>query len=229
MSDPVTDSVTVSVPENPTIAVLGGTGPQGMGLAYRWAAAGLPVLIGSREGRRALAAAEEIGHGAQGATNAEVAHDCDLAVVAVPWEGHEALVYSLRPLLTGKVVVNCVNPLAFDGNGPHSLRVPEGSAAQQAQHLLSESVVVGAFHNVSANHLLDRHSDTVDADTLVLGDDRSAVDAVIGLAGRIPGMRGVYGGRLRNCAQVEALTANLIAINRRYKCHASIKITDLPA
>lgn len=202
MTDPVTEPVTFSVPDNPTIAVLGGTGAQGMGLAYRWATAGLSVLIGSRQGERALAAAEEIGLGTQGATNADVAHDCDLAVVAVPWEGHEALVYSLRPLLTNKVVVDCVNPLAFDKQGAHVLPVPEGSVAQQAQHLLSESVVVGAFHNVSATHLLDRHADTVDADTLVLGDDRAAIDAVIDLAGRIPGMRGVYGGRLRNCAQV---------------------------
>lgn len=228
MTDPVNEPVTFTVPDAPTIAVLGGTGAQGMGLAYRWAASGLSVLIGSRQGERALAAAEEIGLGTQGATNAEVARDCDVAVIAVPWAGHEALVYSMRPLLTNKLVVDCVNPLAFDENGPHAPHVPEGSAAQQAQHLLSESVVVGAFHNVSATHLLDRAADTVDADTLVLGDDRAATDAVIALANRVPGMRGVYGGRLRNCAQVEALTANLIAINRRYKSHASIRITDLP-
>ena len=105
----------------------------------------------------------------------------------------------------------------------------EGSAAQQAQALLPESTVVGAFHHVSAVLLQDRELAAVPAmDVLVLGDDREATDAVQRLADRVAGLRGVYGGRLRNCGQVEAFTANLISINRRYKSHAGVRITDLP-
>ena len=131
-----------------------------------------------------------------------------------------------RPL-AGKILVDCVNPLGFDGKGAYVLNVPEGSAAEQAAALLPQSVVVGAFHNVSAVLLLDRERTTVDTDVLVLGDDRAATDRVQDLVGLIPGMRGIYGGRLRNAAQVEALTANLISVNRRYKAHAGIRITDV--
>lgn len=215
--------------ESPTIAVLGGTGDQGLGLAYRWAAGGLPVMIGSRQPERAHQAAADLGHGVVGGSNDDVAAMCDIAVVAVPWAGHGPLLESLVGPLAGKLVIDCVNPLGFDKQGAFALEVPEGSAAQQAQTLLPDSVVVGAFHHVSAVLLLDRERERVDAmDVLVLGDDRGATDTVQGLADRIPGLRGVYGGRLRNCGQVEAFTANLISINRRYKCHAGINITDLP-
>jgi hypothetical protein len=105
--------------------------------------------------------------------------------------------------------------------------VPEGGAAQQAAAVLPGSVVVGAFHHVSAVLLLDPEVDSVDLDVLVLGDDRSATDLVQALAARIPGVRGVYAGRLRNCGQIEALTANLVSINRRYKAHAGLRVTDI--
>lgn len=215
------------VPENPVIAVLGGTGDQGMGLAYRWSQAGLDVLIGSREAVRATAAAAEVGPGVRGGANADVASECDIALVAVPWGGHAALLQTLVAPLAGKIVMDCVNPLGFDKQGAFVLEVPEGSAAQQAQQILADSVVVGAFHNISAVLLNDRRMAVVDTDTLVLGDVRAATDAVIALANRIPGMRGIYGGRLRNSGQVEALTANLISINRRYKAHAGIRVTDV--
>jgi len=215
------------IPEHPLVGVLGGTGDQGLGLAYRWAAAGLRVMIGSRQADRAHQAAEQVGFGAVGGANADVAEACDIAVVSVPWAGHEALLAGLRVQLAGKVVVDIVNPLGFDKRGAYALAVPQGSAAQQAQELLPHSVVVGAFHNVSAVLLGDRSLDSVDTDTLVLGDVRAATDAVQALADRIPGMRGIYGGRLRNCGQVEALTANLISINRRYKAHAGIRVTDV--
>lgn len=133
----------------------------------------------------------------------------------------------LAPVLAGKVVVDCVNPLGFDKQGPYALQVPEGSATQQAAALLPESRVVGAFHNVSAVLLEDSEVASIDTDVLVLGDDRGATDLVQELASVVPGMRGVYGGRLRNAHQVEALTANLIGINRRYKCHAGVRITDV--
>ena len=103
----------------------------------------------------------------------------------------------------------------------------EGSAAEQAAALLPDSRVVAAFHHISAVLLLDESVDRVDTDVLVLGDDREATDAVQALAGLIPGMRGVYGGRLRNAGQVEAFTANLISMNRRYRAHAGVRITDI--
>ncbi len=213
----------------PAIAVLGGTGDQGLGLAYRWATAGLPVMIGSRDPQRAADAAAGIGLGVIGGGNEDVAAQCDVALVAVPWAAHEQLLHGLRQELAGKVVIDCVNPLGFDKQGAYALPVEEGSAAQQAQALLPESTVVGAFHHVSAVLLQDRELAAVPAmDVLVLGDDREATDAVQRLADRVAGLRGVYGGRLRNCGQVEAFTANLISINRRYKSHAGVRITDLP-
>jgi 8-hydroxy-5-deazaflavin:NADPH oxidoreductase len=210
-----------------TVGILGGTGDQGRGLAYRVALAGQAVLIGSRSPERAAAAAAAIGHGVRGLGNEEAAAQSDVVIVAVPWDGHGALLESLRPVLAGKLVVDCVNPLGFDKNGPYALPVAEGSAAEQAAALLPESTVCAAFHHVSAALLADPAVNRVDLDVLVLGEDRDAVAAVLALAGRIAGMRGVYAGRLRNAHQVEALTANLIAINRRYKAHAGLRITDI--
>jgi 8-hydroxy-5-deazaflavin:NADPH oxidoreductase len=250
-----------------TVGILGGTGDQGRGLAYRLARAGQRVIIGSRQAERGalmaadIAAMPGLGDGQTGAgqtgagqagagqagagqagagqagaghagagqvvgdSNAYAAGASDLAIVAVPWEGHGETVASVRELLSGKIVVDCVNPLGFDAKGPFALRVPEGSAAEQAASLLPSSRVCAAFHHVSAAVLADPSIDQVDLDVLVLGDDRDAVATVIALAGRIAGMRGIYAGRLRNAGQVEALTANLIAINRRYKLHAGVRIT----
>ncbi|MEU4231395.1 NADPH-dependent F420 reductase [Nonomuraea sp. NPDC026600] len=210
-----------------SIGILGGTGDQGKGLARRFALAGHPVLIGSRSAGRAQEAAESIGSGARGAENAVVATEADLVIVAVPYDGHKALLESLRTELAGKIVVDCVNPLGFDKQGAYALPVEEGSAAQQAAAVLPDSRVVAAFHHVSAVVLMDPAVDKVDLDVLVLGDDREATDTVQALAAVIPGVRGVYGGRLRNAFQVEALTANLISINRRYKAHAGVRVTDV--
>lgn len=210
-----------------TIGVLGGTGEQGRGLATRWAQAGLSVVIGSRSAERASAIADEIGHGVTGDDNAGCARRSDVVVVAVPWDGHGELLTSLASELEGKVVVDCVNPLGFDKQGAFALPVEEGSAMQQAAELLPGSVVVGAFHHVSAVLLLDPAVPTIDTDILVIGDDRAATDLVQSLADRLPGARGVYGGRLRNGHQVEAWTANLISVNRRYKAHAGVRITDV--
>jgi NADPH-dependent F420 reductase len=216
-----------------TVAVLGGTGPQGRGLARRFAAAGIPVVIGSRSAERASdtaqTLAEATGGTVTGLDNSGAAEAGDIVVVAVPWDGHSDLLRDLAPVLAGKIVVDCVNPLGFDKQGAYALPVEEGSAAQQAAALLPDSTVVGAFHNVSAVKLEDPEVTTVDTDVLVLGEgeDREATDLVIDLAGTIPGVRGVYAGRLRNAHQVEALTANLISVNRRYKAHAGIRITDI--
>jgi len=211
------------------VAILGGTGDEGRGLARWLAAAGNPVLIGSRSAQRAADAAAALGGGPaiMGMLNEQAARQADLAIVAVPYAGHRELLASLAGPLAGKIVIDCVNPLGFDSHGAYPLRVAEGSAAEQAAAVLPDSVVVGAFHHVSAVLLLDPNITEIDLDILVLGDDRQATDLVQALAARIPGARGVYAGRLRNCHQIEALTANLVSINRRYKSHAGLRITDV--
>ena len=211
------------------VGILGGTGDQGRGLARRLAMAGNRMIIGSRDPGRAAAAAASVGSPPQvtGAANEEAARAADLVIAAVPWEGHADLLSRLAGPLEGKIVVDCVNPIVFDARGCYAIGVPEGSAAEQAAAVLPGSTVVGAFHHVSATLLLDPEVTELDQDVLVLGDDRHATDLVQALAERIPGVRGVYAGRLRNCGQVEALTANLVAVNRRYKAHAGLRVTDV--
>jgi 8-hydroxy-5-deazaflavin:NADPH oxidoreductase len=211
------------------VGILGGTGDQGRGLARRLAMAGNRMIIGSRDPGRAAAAAASVGSPPQvtGAANEEAARAADLVIAAVPWDGHADLLSQLAGLLEGKIVVDCVNPIVFDARGCYAIGVPEGSAAEQAAAVLPGSTVVGAFHHVSATLLLDPEVNELDQDVLVLGDDRYATTLVQALAERIPGVRGVYAGRLRNCGQVEALTANLVAVNRRYKAHAGLRVTDV--
>ena len=223
--------------EELVVGVLGGTGPQGRGLAVRLAAAGQRVLLGSRDADRCGEVAAEVAARAgtaaggevsvQGGGNADVAGAADLVVVAVPFAGDAATLAVLATPLAGKVVVDCVVPMGFDELGAYVLDVEEGSVAQQAAALLPDSAVVGAFHHLSAVLLEDLSRPTLDGDVMVVGDDRGATDTVQALAGRIPGMRGVYAGRLRNARQVEALTINLVSVNRRYKAHAGIRITDV--
>ncbi|HVS67885.1 MAG TPA: NADPH-dependent F420 reductase [Mycobacteriales bacterium] len=220
-------------PADLTLAFLGGTGDQGRGLARRFAIAGNPVIIGSRQAERAEQVASELAASVpnpdlvSGADNQAAAAAADVVVIAVPWDGHETLVSALAPALAGKIVVDCVNPMGFDDKGAFALSVAEGSAAQQAAQLLPDSTVVAAFHHISAMLLLDAEVDSIDTDVLVLGDNREATDLVQALVDRIKGMRGIYGGRLRNAGQVEALTANLVSINRRYKAHAGLRVTDV--
>jgi 8-hydroxy-5-deazaflavin:NADPH oxidoreductase len=224
--------------EDLVVGILGGTGPQGRGLGVRFAAAGQRVLLGSRDADRAAQVADDVSRRAQpaaggaevsvrGGSNADVAGAADLVVVAVPFAGHAATLADLAAPLAGKVVVDCVVPMGFDELGAYVLDVPEGSVTQQAAALLPDSSVVGAFHHVSAVLLEDLSRPTLDGDVLVVGDVREATDLVQALAGRLPGMRGVYAGRLRNAAQVEALTVNLVSVNRRYKAHAGIRVTDV--
>ncbi|MET7506460.1 NADPH-dependent F420 reductase [Streptomyces albidoflavus] len=209
------------------VGVLGGTGDQGRGLAYRLAQAGQRVIIGSRAAERAQAAAAELGHGVEGADNAECARRSDLVIVAVPWDGHAKTLEGLREELAGKLVVDCVNPLGFDKKGAYALTPEEGSAAEQAAALLPDSRVTAAFHHLSAVLLQDPEVTSIDTDVMVLGESRADTDLVQALAGRIPGMRGVFAGRLRNAHQVESLVANLISVNRRYKAHAGVRVTDI--
>lgn len=227
MTAPIHDADVDDVLSGKVVGIVGGTGPQGRGLATRFAASGLKVLLGSRDAARAAEAAASIGPGVDGDSNDQVARRADIVLITVPWDGHRAQLAALADALHGKLVVDCVNPLGFDKQGPYRVEVDEGSAAEQAQSLLPDSTVVAAFHHLSATTLLDPDVASVDADVLVLADEREASDQVQALAGRIAGCRGIYAGRLRNAGQVEALTANLIAMNKLYKAHASVRITDV--
>jgi 8-hydroxy-5-deazaflavin:NADPH oxidoreductase len=223
--------------EDLVVGVLGGTGPQGRGLAVRLAAAGQRILLGSRDAERAAEVAKEVAERAataggaeisvQGGSNVDVAGAADLVIVAVPFAGHAATLAELATPLAGKIVVDCVVPMGFDELGAYVLDVEEGSVIQQAAALLPDSHVVGAFHHLSAVLLEDLSRPVLDGDVMVVGDVREATDTVQALAGRLPGMRGIYAGRLRNARQVEALTINLVSVNRRYKVHAGVRITDV--
>jgi len=224
--------------EELVVGVIGGTGPQGRGLAVRLAAAGQRILLGSRDAEKCSRIAAEVAErataaagGAEvsvtGGANVDVAGAADLVIVAVPYAGHADIVRELAEPLAGKIVVDCVVPMGWDELGAYVIDVPEGSAAQQAAALLPDSQVVGAFHHLSAALLEDLSKPTLDGDVMVVGDDRASMDTVQALASRLPGMRGIYAGRLRNARQVEALTINLVSVNRRYKAHAGIRITDV--
>ena len=209
-----------------SIGILGGTGNQGRGLALRLAKAGATVVIGSRERQRAIDTATQIGHGVVGEDLATAAC-ADVVIVAVPWDAHAATLSALQQQLAGKVVIDCVNPIGFGEGGPVALAVEEGSACQQAAKLLPDSKVVGAFHHIAAPLLLDESVQSMDTDVLVVGDDVASCEQVVEIVNLIPGLRGVRAGKLADAGQVEALTVNLIRINRRLKVHAGLRITGL--
>jgi len=210
--------------KNLTVGIIGGTGAQGTGLGYRLAKAGFNVILGSRDGAKAVATAAEVGHGITGADNVECATQSDLVIVAVPWDSHKDTLAALKNELAGKVVIDCVNPMGFDAGGAFPLAVAEGSACAQAQGILSESHVVTAFNHVSAVLLSDQSLAEIDIDIMVVGDHKPATDLVQQMVDQIAGMRGIYAGKMRNAGQVEALTANLISMNRRYKTHAGVRV-----
>ena len=211
-----------------TLAIIGGTGALGLGLAMRWAAAGYPVVIGSRSREKAQAAAREIepANGAppvRGDDNANAARAGDIIVIAVPFSNHDTILGEIKDAVAGKIVIDAVVPLVPPKVSLVQLP-PQGSAAQIAQGFLGDSArVVSAFHHVGAAKL--RAGGAVDCDVLVFGNDRDARDAVIALADAI-GTRGIDGGALANSVAAEALTSVLIGINRRYKVDgAGIRIT----
>ena len=214
------------------IAVIGGTGPQGTGLAYRFARGGHEVVLGSRSQERAVVAATELGERVgsatvRGAANDHAAKGADLVLLAVPYDGHDALVAELAPQLAGKVVISCVNPIGFDKRGPFGLDLGPTSAAEDAQRLLPDSTVVGAFHHLSAVSL-NGDADLLDhEDVLVCGDDPDAKAAVIELAATVTGRPGIDAGALRMARQLEPLTAVLISINKRYKVRSGISVVGL--
>lgn len=216
-----------------TIAIIGGTGPQGKGLGYRFAKGGHDVILGSRDAGRAAAAADELAAarptvGAiSGADNAAAAGAADVVLLAVPWDGHDDLVAELAPALAGKIVISCVNPLGFDKRGPYGLDLGPTSAAENAQTLLPDSTVVGAFHHLSAVSLAG-DADLLDhEDVMVCGDDKEARGVVIELAATITGKAGIDVGALRLARQLEPLTAVLISINKKYKAHSGVAVVGL--
>jgi NADPH-dependent F420 reductase len=215
------------------IAVVGGTGPQGRGLAYRFALAGHKVLLGSRDASRAREKADVIterlagaGAAVSGATNADAVAQAEVVLLAVPWDGHADLVSSLAEGLAGKIVISCVNPLGFDQDGPFGLVLKE-SAAQETQRLVPAARVVGAFHHVAALSLWNTPDALTHEDVLVCGDDAEAKSTVQDLASVVTGKRGIDAGALRLARQLEPLTAVLIGMNKRYKTRSGVAITGV--
>lgn len=213
------------------IGFIGGTGPEGRGLALRFAMAGERVAIGSRDHGRAEDAARSVASLADdldvsGAMNDQVASESDLVFIAVPYAGHRPTLESLRDRLAGKLVVDVVAPLRFSRGIASVLNVESGSAAGEAQQILANSTVVGAFHNLSAEELLKPDA-VIDSDVVVCADDADAKAQVMRLAELIDGVRAVDGGGLQNSRYVEELTALLININRIYRAHSTIKIVGI--
>ncbi|MGW4393367.1 NADPH-dependent F420 reductase [Streptomyces sp. NPDC004685] len=217
------------------IGVVGGTGPQGKGLAFRLAQAGHEVILGSRVAERAVQAAAELTDQLEGSTplvglgNRDAADASEVIILAVPYDGHDALVAELADGLDRKIVISCVNPLGFDKGGPFGLSVSAGSAAEEVAKIVPTARVVGAFHHLAAPLLLDPAADLSHEDVLVCGDDVEAKAVVVQLAADVTGGRGIDAGKLRLAAQLEPLTAVLISVNKRYKTRSGIALTGLAA
>jgi NADPH-dependent F420 reductase len=218
--------------DRPTIAVLGGTGKEGSGLALRWAHAGYPVLIGSRSPEKAIEAAAEMNEtlgreAVSGSGNPEAAAAAQIVVLAVPYAGQRATVEEVREHLSGKILIDVTVPLVPPK--VNRVQLPDGGSAVEAiQTMLGEDVkVISAFQNISAHHLKKLDAE-IDCDVIVCGDDREATDFVVGLAQAI-GLGAWNGGVLANSVVSEGLTSVLISLNQRYKVPgAGIRITGIP-
>jgi len=218
------------------VAIIGGTGPQGSGLALRWARAGETVIIGSRDATRAEKMADSIRQRVSpqaqvsGLENAAACAAADLLMLTVPFEGQAELLKQLKPAIrAGSVLIDATVPLAASvgGRASRTLGVWQGSAAQQTAELVPKGVsVVAAFHNVSADVL--NGDDDVDCDVLVCSDDPQATKVAMELAVKIPGVRAIDGGKLENARIVEQITALLVGLNIRHKGHGGVRITGLP-
>jgi len=218
------------------IAILGGTGPEGLGLSMRFAMTGEAVVIGSRQAQRAVEAAERaasqlrtVGCSAtvSGADNQAAVRGADLVVITTPYAGVGELLPGLAAALAGMIVVEVVNPLIRVDKQFTIERVPEGSAAEAIQKRLPESLVVSAFKNESAE-ALNALPQAVKGDVVVCSDHADARTRVMSLVERIPEYRAVNGGPLINARSVEAITALLLNINRRYHAVTSIRVLGLP-
>ena len=211
-----------------TIAVLGGTGDQGPGLALRWAKAGYTVIIGSRQAEKAENTADELNEelGADlitGMDNAEAARAADICVLTVMAKAHQAAVEGLKEALQGKIVVDATARIKF----PEAVPPGPPAAARTAQDILGDGArVVGAYQNIPAAALRKNIDQPIDSDVLICGEDLEAVEKVIALTADL-GMRGLYAGGLDNALIVEGITALIIAMNKKYKGHGMIRVTGL--
>lgn len=215
------------------LAFIGGTGPEGLGLAARFAAAGHEIVIGSRSPQRAEQAVGKIkarvpGARATGMVNEEAAGRGDIVFVTIPFAGHRDTLAALAPGIGAKVVVDVVSPLSFEGGKIAAIVVPEGSAAEQAQALLPQARVVAAFHHLDASQLM-RVERPVEGDVLVCADHREAKERVMALAEEIEGVRALDGGPLANSRYLEEFTVVLLGLNKTYKARASLKIAGIPS
>lgn len=214
------------------IGIIGGTGPQGRGLAARWARAGHEVHVGSRTLEKATRAVEDVrtlagGDAAMAAgTNLDVARAAEIVVVALPYAAQAAALPDLREAVGDKVVCNVVNPMEFDDKGPRAIPVAAGSAAEECQQLWPDARVVSAFHDVSSRRLLDVE-EAITTHVLICGDDGEAAHRVAHLASRIEGMWGVYCGPLRNSEYIENVTPVILFINSYYKIQAGLLIDGI--
>ncbi len=214
------------------LAFVGGTGPEGLGLAMRMAAAGHEIAVGSRSAERGEEGAARVreavaGAVATGGENAAVVRDAEVVLLTFPYSGQQTTLAGLAGLLSGKIVCSVVAPLEFQkGVGAVPLVVPGGSAAQEADAQLPGARVVSAFQNLAAEQLMGLDH-AVDADVLVCGRDAEAKAVVIGLANQIAGVRGLDGGGLSQSRYVEMLTCLLINMNRRYKTETGIRIVGI--
>ena len=214
------------------LAFLGGTGPEGRGLAIRLALAGEEVVIGSRDAARASTAAEELlllapGARITGAANDAAAAQADTIFLTFPYEGQRPTLKALGEALDGKIVVNVIAPMEFQrGRGAIALPVDAGSAAEESQLLLPGALVAAAFQNASAEELQEPGLN-MEGDVVICSDHKAAKDRVMELTPHIPNLRPVDGGALANAKYVEQITPLLVNINRIYKIHAGIKIVGV--
>lgn len=211
------------------LAFVGGTGPEGLGLAIRMAHAGHEVAIGSRSQERGEEAAQKVREAVGGATasggeNGQVVEGADVVFLTFPYEGQKATLEAIGARLEGKIVCDVVAPMEFrKGVGAIAIDAPGNSAAEEAAAMLPGARVVSAFQNLSAEKLMEVER-SLESDVLVCGDDAEAKQVVIGLANQIEGVRGIDGAALSNSRYVEMLTALLVNLNRKHKTQTTIKI-----
>ena len=212
-----------------TVGVVGGTGPAGRGVAVRLASAGYEVVIGSRDeirARDAVAGLTTRGSGVvSGGTN-ELAAECDIVVLATPWDSAVQTAQALRKSLHGKIVISMVNALVREGKELVPLYPPRGSMAAQLAFALPESQIVGAFHHLPASEMENLDSG-LDADVMVFSDHESARTAVVAMVNEMPGLRAVEAGSMSLASAVEAFTAVCISINIRHRAHTYVKLVGL--
>ena len=212
-----------------SIGIIGGTGPEGKGLAARFAQAGFEVLVGSRSAERGEEAAQDIreraGGNVRGVANADAA-TADVIVVTVPYAGQADTLTALKDVIGNRIVISTVVPMAFEAGKVAMVPVPDGSAAEEMQRLLPDAKIVGAYQNLAAKKLFNVDHQ-LDGDVIITANDKEALREVTEMTEQIPGLRGVNGGPLSCSHYVEAITTLLVHINRNYKTETNVKIVGI--